>query len=103
MTSGGQPVNERGIMTTKQALIHAVTEYDRRASKRRGYNPYALGQYMERIDEICADIERGAPVRKALCAGLSDRLLDHCLKAVGEQPFTVDELGGSWTYQSVTK
>lgn len=91
------------MTTIKSQLIHAVTEYDRRASKRRGYNPYALGQYLARIDDVCADIARGASARKALCAGLSDRLLDHCLKAIGERPFTVNELGTSWTYQTVTK
>jgi len=31
------------------ALVHAVTEYDRRESKKRYYNHYALGQYLARV------------------------------------------------------
>ena len=33
-------------------LVHAVTEYDRKQSTKRGYNPYALGQYLQRIQEF---------------------------------------------------
>lgn len=89
-------------MTTKEKLIHAVTAYDRKQSKKRGYNPHALGIYFQRIDEICADIERGADVRKALCAGLSDRLLDHCLKALELPVSTVTESQSSYIYNPVT-
>lgn len=90
-------------MTTNQEqirarLIHAVTEYDRRASGRRGYNPNALGIYMERVDEVVADIAKGATPRKALCAGFNDRLLDHCLKAIGEPPFKPNEIDGPLFY-----
>lgn len=90
-------------MDIKSTLIHAVTEFDRKSSTKRGYNPYALGIYMQRVDEVCADIERGASPRKALCAGFNDRLLDHCLKAIGEKPFTREELGTEWAYQPVSR
>ena len=83
-------------------LVHAVTAYDRKQSTRRGYNPFALGQYLERVDMIVNDIAAGAEPRKAICAGFSDRLLDHCLKAVGESSFTPNEVGGQWFYTPVT-
>ena len=84
---------------TRGRLVHAVTEFDRRASTRKGYNPYALGSYLERVDAIAQDIANGASPRKALCAGLSDRLLDHCLKAIGEPPFKREELDGPVYYR----
>jgi len=33
-------------------LSGAITQYDQRASKRRGYNPYALGHYLKALDEL---------------------------------------------------
>lgn len=70
--------------TIKSALVHAATQYDIRQSRKWGYNPYALGQYLMRIDEVCNDIERGAPPREALLRAFSDRLLDTLLRAIGE-------------------
>lgn len=71
------------MKTIKDKLIHAVTQYDRKQSTKRGYNPHALGIYFEWIDEVCADIERGAPIRESVMAGFNDRLLDVCLRALG--------------------
>ncbi len=88
-------------MSTKDKLIHAVTEYDRKQSTKRGYNHYALGQYFQRIDEICADIEAGADSRKAIVAGFSGRLADACLKAVGQSATTREENIGGYVYTPV--
>lgn len=79
-------------MSIRDKLISALTQYDEKQSKRKFYNPHALGIYFERVDYVMADIERGATVRQALLAGFNDRLLDVCLKAVGEQPFTKEEM-----------
>lgn len=81
-------------MSIRDKLISALTQYDEKQSKRKFYNPHALGIYFERVDDVMADIERGATVRQALLAGFNDRLLDVCLKAVGEQPFTKEEMQG---------
>ena len=78
--------------TIHSALVHAVTEYDRKQSTRQGYNHYALGQYLMRIDDVEKDIAEGTPIRAALLNGFSGRLLDHLLKAVGEPKFTKDEM-----------
>lgn len=90
--------------TVESALTHAVTRYDERQSRTKHYNHYALAQYLRRVDEICADIKAGAPVRAAICAGVTGPLLNACLKAVGEAPATRDELSGlgRYTYQKVT-
>ena len=47
-------------MNTRDALVMAVTEYDRKQSVKRGYNRYDLPQYFMRIDEIMADIDSGS-------------------------------------------
>ena len=78
--------------TLHSALVHAVTEYDRRESTKRGYNYYALGQYLIRLEEIEADIADGMPTRTALLRAFNGRLLDHLLKAVGEPKYTRDEM-----------
>lgn len=75
----------------KAKLVHALTDYDSKQSKKRGYNPHALGIYFQRIDEVCTDVENGQLARAALLNGFSDRLLDVCLVAIGEPKFTADE------------
>jgi hypothetical protein len=90
-------------VSTKDKLISAATQYDQKQSKRAGHNPYALGQYFARIDEVCSDIEAGASPRQALCAGFHDRLLDVLLKAIGEKPHNREELPGGWAYQPIKR
>ncbi len=91
-------------MTTTEKLIHAVTEYDRKQSTKRGHNRYALAQYLARIELIALDISSGAAPREAVLAGFSGRLADACLRAIGE-PITADaeNMGGSWTYSPASK
>lgn len=76
----------------KNTLIHAATRYDRARVNRPGYNIYAMAQYFGRIDEVCAAIDTGTPVRAALLGAFSDRLLDALLVAVGEPKATREEL-----------
>ena len=95
----------------RSALVHAVTEYDQKqeaaSNKRcRYHNPYALAQYLRRVSEVCADIERGAVPRDAVVAGLHGPLLRAALKAIGEAAATKDEINGvgkGWTYKPVTR
>lgn len=93
----GSMENKANIRDT---LIHAVTEYDRRESTKRGYNHNALGIYFIRVDEICADIAAGADIRAAIVAGFSGRLADACLRACGLAITSNQEnKGGAWHYQ----
>jgi hypothetical protein len=73
-------------MTLEETLIHAVTAYDRRRANRKGYNHYALAQYMSAVDRAIDVHERGQPLRSALHRFFNDRLLDALLNAVGEPP-----------------
>ena len=50
----------------RSALVHAVTEYDRKESTKRGHNIYALSQYLARVADVESDIKKGTPVRAAL-------------------------------------
>jgi hypothetical protein len=86
--------------TIRSALVHAATEHDRTQSTRRGYNHYALAQYLRRIDEVCEDIDAGMTPRQALLDGFCDRLLDKLLVAIGEPKFTKEErLGQPLAYR----
>lgn len=73
------------------SLFNAVTEFDRRASKRKGYNPYALGHYAKALQEVRLDVAAGATLRQALLVNFNGRLLDCLLKSIGEPLFTPDE------------
>jgi len=88
----------------KQTLIHAVTAYDRKQANKRGYNVYALGQYLARVDDVLADIEAGANTFDAINAGFCGPLLAHVTKTVAKAhpdlaPATHDKIEGVWTYQ----
>ena len=92
-------------MTTDQirsSLIHSATRYDAAESKKKGHNRHALGIYFVRIDDICADIGRGADPREAITAGFVGRLADICLKDLG-LPVLADQAqpARSWAYQPV--
>jgi len=80
----------------KQILIHAVTEYDRKQSAKRGWNPYALTQYRARIEEVD---QEPAPAY----AAFTGRMLDVCLKAVGQAKSTDNEQMGEIVYTPISK
>jgi hypothetical protein len=73
-------------------LIQAVTDYDRKESTKRGWSMYALGHYFRAIRQVADEMEAGTAPRKALVANLTGRLLDTCLKVIGESPATREEL-----------
>ena len=88
-------------MTTKDKLISALTQYDARQAKRKGHNPYALGIYFQRVDDVMRDIESGADIRAAVVAGFTGRLADTCLRAL-DLPITTDaEQRGGYCYTPV--
>ena len=70
----------------ERRLLSAVSAYDRRREGRRGHNPYALPLYLQGVDDVMDLMSKGATLRAALEEVFNDRLLDACLKAVGEAP-----------------
>jgi len=63
-------------------LEHHVTAYDRRQSRSKYYNPFALGIYLERCHCVVESISNGASLADALEANFNDRLLAYLQKRV---------------------
>jgi len=61
----------------------ALTEYDRKQSKKSCYNRYALGIYLRNLQQVADDVEAGASIARALYDNFNDRVLSACEKAVG--------------------
>ena len=59
---------------THHRLIHAVTNWDRKQSTKRGFNPYALAQYFQALDETLALVDAGKTWQQAISATFNDRL-----------------------------
>jgi hypothetical protein len=66
----------------RQRLESIVTLYDMGQSNRRGYNPYALGIYLERANRVADEVEVGEPLGGCLSRGFNDRLLAYIMKRV---------------------
>lgn len=64
----------------KAKLVNIVTEYDRKQSGKRGYNPYALPQYFAAIDRV---LDSGLPIELALKEGFCGSLLRHIARKLG--------------------
>lgn len=82
-------------------LLTALTQYDIRESKKRFHNPYALGHYMTALDNTMQLIEAGRTPRRALVGTFCGRLLDVCLKAIGEEKSTPEEQRGRITREEI--
>lgn len=72
-------------------LLCAATEYDRAQSKRKGYNPYALGHYARGLNRIRQRADIGQPLRESILSEFSGRLCDRLLRAVGLDLMTDSE------------
>ena len=77
--------------TRHARLVMAVTEYDRKQAKRKGYNRYALPQYLAAIRDAEQQRKRNEPIREALVYHFSGRLLDALLASIGEPKATLQE------------
>jgi len=97
----GSAIKPIDTMKTKDKLISALTQYDAKQAKRKGHNPYALGIYFQRVDDVVADIEAGADIRAEVVAGFTGRLADHCLRALGLPITTDEEQRGGYCYKPV--
>ncbi len=74
--------------TQHARLAMAVTEYDRKQERRKGFNSYALPQYFAAIDDA---EQRNGSIREGLVYHFSGRILDAVLKAIGESKATLEE------------
>ena len=72
-------------------LFNAMTEYDRKQSGRKGYNPHALGHYARGLQKVSQRVSIGQPLRDAIITEFVGRLCDTLLRAVGLPKMTDDE------------
>lgn len=75
----------------RPALLNALTEYDCQQSTKKGYNPYALGQYLQALQNVGRYLEAGFPLRDAIVTCFLGRLCDKLLKAASLPLLTRDE------------
>lgn len=75
----------------RMKILNAVTEYDRKQSTKKYYNPYALPQYIGKIDEVIEYVEAGHDLKYAIRKCYLDRLCTAVGKEFGIK-FTNDEI-----------
>lgn len=91
-------------MNYRDKLATAVTTYDRKQFGKRSYNVWALGQYLERVAGVAADIDRGADPRAAILAGFSGALCNACLRGVCLPIATAaEQCGTGFAYRPITE
>ena len=68
---------------TRIKMVNALTDYDRKQSVKRGYNPYALGHYFEALEYIGKCVDSGHSLEDAIWDAFTGPLLTVALKAAG--------------------
>lgn len=75
-------------------LVAALLKYDAKQQTKKGYNIYACSHYMNAVTNVRELCDSGLSLRLALVKSFNGRLLDVCLKALGEATSTRDEQWG---------
>ena len=91
--AGYRLIGDQTMPNTRDKLSHALIVYDTKQSTRRGYNRYAMAQYLAALDGAMTDVQAGTSIRAALVSHFCDRLLDALLRAIGEPIATETERG----------
>jgi hypothetical protein len=86
----------------KNQIVSLLTAYDEKQSSKKSYNRYALGIYLNQLDNVILDIELGADPRAAIVAGFNGRLLDFILRGLGMAVSSKEEQMGSGIYAPVS-
>ena len=76
---------------TRNKIVSALISYDKKQSTRKGYNPYALPQYLAAVDNVESRMAKGYTLREAIIKSYLDRLCDAVLRALGLELMTKDE------------
>jgi len=83
-------------------IASLLTAYDEKQSSKKSYNRYALGLYLNQLENIMLDIKLGATARAAIVAGFNGRLVDFILRGLGMSVSTKEEQMGSGIYKPVS-
>ncbi|MGW6624225.1 hypothetical protein ACWF99_23675 [Nocardia sp. NPDC055002] len=58
----------------RNAMIHAVIEYDNREAKKPAHNIYALPQYLKGVDVAATEFENGSNLEDSVNSAFHGRL-----------------------------
>lgn len=73
------------MRTDKSKLIHAVTQYDIRQSKKQGHNPYALAQYFASIEQVFSEVKGGINIIVSIEDNFNKPLSTILIKALDQE------------------
>jgi hypothetical protein len=73
------------IMDFHSQLDHYLTQWDIKQSTKRGYNPFALGIYLERAADLASDVAQGATISDAIDVHFCDRIAG-CIRSSLNSP-----------------
>ncbi len=82
-------------------LAHALTRYDReqeawaKRGKRRYHNPYALGIYLQRAEEVTAEVTQGTNLGDALREAFERELLEQVTRYLVGLGYEISEVKGA--------
>ncbi len=77
----------------RQKLVSALADYDTKQAKKPHHNIHALALYLQALNNAFMLVEKKKYTpRRALVASFTGRLLDACLRAIGEVKATNEEL-----------
>jgi hypothetical protein len=79
------------VETLRLKMIHAVTQYDIKESRKPGYNIYGLPIMLGAVSRTAELLADGFTPRQAILANFNGRLATVVLKSVGEKALTKDE------------
>ena len=71
------------IETVHARMLSAITAYDAKQSKRKGYNPYGGAIMLRAMQSALDEMREGTDTRKAILAHFNGRLCDAILRACG--------------------
>lgn len=67
---------------THLKLSTALIEYDKKESRKKSYNRFAMGIYIQALHEVDEMLDNGIDLRDAILECFNGRLLDYLLKSV---------------------
>jgi len=79
---------------THLKLQTTLIEYDKKESRKKSYNRFAMGIYLQALHQVDEMLFNGTGLRVALLECFNGRLLDKLLKSVDLQTASLNEHRG---------
>ena len=88
-----------GAAPRMSSLTSALVDLDRRASSRKGWNPYALRLYLEAADDCAAMVAEGSSCSEAFAECFTPSRDMHAVARKLALPLDVER--GQWVFSSL--